>query len=62
MWYQLRGEDLETVQAAYLGLKGHNHNNSCSVDGGTGGGGGGGNGGKPGTQHSQAHDNHSFTT
>lgn len=54
LWYQLRGEDLETVQAAYLGLKGHNHNNSSSV--------GGGGGGKPGIQHSQAHDNHSFTT
>ncbi|CAO2596000.1 Sushi domain-containing protein 3 [Lemmus lemmus] len=30
LWYQLRGEDLETVQAAYLGLKGHNCNNSSS--------------------------------
>ncbi|XP_005408955.1 PREDICTED: sushi domain-containing protein 3 isoform X1 [Chinchilla lanigera] len=49
MWYQLRGEDLETVQAAYLGLKG-NYNNSSS-----------GGGGKPGGQPSQAHDNHSFT-
>ncbi|KAM6216136.1 sushi domain-containing protein 3 [Rhynchocyon petersi] len=29
MWYQLRGEDLETVQATYLGLKGLNNNNSC---------------------------------
>ncbi|XP_006902009.1 PREDICTED: sushi domain-containing protein 3-like [Elephantulus edwardii] len=28
MWYQLRREDLETVQAAYLGLKGLNNNNS----------------------------------
>ncbi|XP_052012827.1 sushi domain-containing protein 3 isoform X1 [Apodemus sylvaticus] len=72
LWYQLRGEDLETVQAAYLGLKGHNYNNSSSVGGGGGGGGGGGSssgsggggggGGKPGIQHSQAHDNHSFTT
>ncbi|XP_036013998.1 sushi domain-containing protein 3 isoform X3 [Mus musculus] len=60
LWYQLRGEDLETVQAAYLGLKGHNHNNSSSVGGGNGGPSGGG--GKPGIQHSQAHDNHSFTT
>lgn len=60
LWYQLRGEDLETVQAAYLGLKGHNHNNSSSVGGGNGGSSGGG--GKPGMQHSQAHDNHSFTT
>ncbi|XP_020041977.1 sushi domain-containing protein 3 [Castor canadensis] len=50
LWYQLRGEDLETVQAAYLGLKGHNHNNSSS----------GGAGGKLGSQASQAHDNHSF--
>lgn len=57
LWYQLRGEDLETVQAAYLGLKGHNYNNSSSIGGGHGGG-----GGKPGIQHSQAHDNHSFTT
>lgn len=62
LWYQLRGEDLETVQAAYLGLKGHNYNNSSSIGGGHGGAGGGGGGGKPGIQHSQAHDNHSFTT
>lgn len=60
LWYQLRGEDLETVQAAYLGLKGHNYNNSSSVGGGNGGPSGGGS--KPGIQHSQAHDNHSFTT
>ncbi|XP_013006109.1 sushi domain-containing protein 3 isoform X2 [Cavia porcellus] len=52
MWYQLRGEDLETVQASYLGLKGQNYNNSSS---------GGGGGGKHGGRHSQAHDNHSFT-
>ncbi|XP_004647625.1 sushi domain-containing protein 3 [Octodon degus] len=50
MWYQLRGEDLETVQAAYLGLKG-NYNNSSS-----------GGGGKPEGRLSQAHDNRSFTT
>ncbi|KAM4877779.1 sushi domain-containing protein 3 [Thomomys bottae] len=50
LWYQLRGEDLETVQAAYLGLKGHNLNNSSSGDGS----------GKPGSWSSQAHDNHSF--
>nr|XP_048288933.1 sushi domain-containing protein 3 isoform X1 [Myodes glareolus] len=62
LWYQLRGEDLETVQAAYLGLKGHNYNNSSSIGGGHGGAGGGGGGGKPGIQHNQAHDNHSFTT
>lgn len=53
LWHQLRGEDLETVQAAYLGLKGHNHNNSSSsVIGGS----------KPGSRPSQAHDNYSFTT
>ncbi|XP_033612720.1 sushi domain-containing protein 3 [Fukomys damarensis] len=51
MWYQLRGEDLETVQAAYLGLKGQNYNNSSS-----------GSGSKPGGWPSQVHDNHSFTT
>ncbi|XP_059118961.1 sushi domain-containing protein 3 [Peromyscus eremicus] len=72
LWYQLRGEDLETVQAAYLGLKGHNYSNSSSIGVGRGGGGGhggsssgggGGSGsGKPGIRHSQAHDNHSFTT
>nr|XP_004652362.2 sushi domain-containing protein 3 isoform X1 [Jaculus jaculus] len=50
LWYQLRGEDLETVQAAYLGVKGHNHHPSSS-----------GGGSKPGRQqHSQAHDNRSF--
>ncbi|XP_055451192.1 sushi domain-containing protein 3 isoform X1 [Psammomys obesus] len=61
LWHQLRGEDLETVQAAYLGLKGHNHNNSSNA--GTGSGGAGVTGvAKPGIQHSQAHDNHSFAT
>ncbi|KAM5227769.1 sushi domain-containing protein 3 [Ctenodactylus gundi] len=49
MWYQLRGEDLETVQAAYLGLKGQNYNNSNSEKG------------KPRSWPSQAYDNHSFT-
>uniref|UniRef100_A0A8C9UT51 Sushi domain-containing protein n=1 Tax=Spermophilus dauricus TaxID=99837 RepID=A0A8C9UT51_SPEDA len=48
LWHQLRGEDLETVQAAYLGLKVHNQNNSSSH--------------KPRSHPSQAHDNHSFTT
>nr|XP_008255171.1 sushi domain-containing protein 3 isoform X1 [Oryctolagus cuniculus] len=47
LWHQLRGEDLETVQAAYLGLKGLNFNNSSSG---------------PGSRRAQAHDNHSFTT
>uniref|UniRef100_A0A671ESJ1 Sushi domain containing 3 n=1 Tax=Rhinolophus ferrumequinum TaxID=59479 RepID=A0A671ESJ1_RHIFE len=46
LWLQLRGEDLETVQAAYMGLKGLSNNNS----------------GDPRIQPSQAHDNHSFTT
>ncbi|KAL1784997.1 sushi domain-containing protein 3 isoform X1 [Sigmodon hispidus] len=59
LWHQLRGEDLETVQAAYLGLKGHNNYNNSSSNGG---GGSSGRGSKPGIQHSQAHDNHSFTT
>ncbi|KAL6075351.1 hypothetical protein STEG23_005301 [Scotinomys teguina] len=62
LWYQLRGEDLETVQAAYLGLKGHNYNNSSSIGGGGHGGGSGGGGSKPAIQHGHAHDNHSFTT
>nr|XP_010965778.1 sushi domain-containing protein 3 [Camelus bactrianus] len=47
LWLQLRGEDLETVQAAYLGLKGLNSS---------------GVGGEPRIQPIQAHDNHSFTT
>ncbi|XP_040860457.1 sushi domain-containing protein 3 [Ochotona curzoniae] len=46
LWHQLRGEDLETVQAAYLGIKGLNFNNSNS---------------SPRNQRAQAHDNHSFT-
>lgn len=46
LWLQLRGEDLETVQAAYMGLKGLSNNN----------------GSDPRSQPSQAHDNHSFTT
>ncbi|XP_008851050.1 sushi domain-containing protein 3 isoform X2 [Nannospalax galili] len=55
LWYQLRDEDLETVQAAYLSLKGHNYNNSSS-------GCGDGGGSKSGIRSSQAHDNHGFTT
>ncbi|XP_003795113.1 sushi domain-containing protein 3 [Otolemur garnettii] len=47
LWYQLRGEDLETVQAAYLGLKGLSSNSTSSS--------------KPGSWPIQAHDNHSFT-
>uniref|UniRef100_A0A2K6FCI0 Sushi domain containing 3 n=1 Tax=Propithecus coquereli TaxID=379532 RepID=A0A2K6FCI0_PROCO len=31
LWYQLRGEDLETVQASYLGLKGFNKAGSRPV-------------------------------
>ncbi|XP_042638494.1 sushi domain-containing protein 3 [Orycteropus afer afer] len=51
LWYQLRGEDLETVQAAYLGLKGLNNNNSHPRS-------------QPhlGEATMQAHDNHCFTT
>ncbi|XP_023972938.1 sushi domain-containing protein 3 isoform X1 [Physeter macrocephalus] len=48
LWFQLRGEDLETVQAAYLGLKGLNNKRSVS--------------GESRIQPIQAHDNHSFTT
>ncbi|KAM5260334.1 sushi domain-containing protein 3 isoform 2-T2 [Hipposideros larvatus] len=46
LWLQLRGEDLETVQAAYLGLKGLSNNNGSDSR----------------SQPGQAHDNHSFTT
>uniref|UniRef100_A0A8D1QWR6 Sushi domain-containing protein n=1 Tax=Sus scrofa TaxID=9823 RepID=A0A8D1QWR6_PIG len=49
LWLQLRGEDLETVQAPYLGLKGLNNNNSSSS-------------GEPRVQPIHGHDNHSFTT
>ncbi|XP_047635264.1 sushi domain-containing protein 3 isoform X2 [Phacochoerus africanus] len=49
LWLQLRGEDLETVQAPYLGLKGLNNNNSSSS-------------GDPRVQPIHGHDNHSFTT
>ncbi|XP_012581526.1 PREDICTED: sushi domain-containing protein 3 [Condylura cristata] len=45
LWLQLRGEDLETVQAAYLGLKYLNSNNSS----------------QPRSWLSHAHDNQSFT-
>ncbi|XP_066896227.1 sushi domain-containing protein 3 isoform X2 [Kogia breviceps] len=48
LWFQLRGEDLETVQAAYLGLKGLNNKRNIS--------------GESRIQPIQAHDNHSFTT
>ncbi|XP_024597134.1 sushi domain-containing protein 3 isoform X5 [Neophocaena asiaeorientalis asiaeorientalis] len=48
LWFQLRGEDLETVQAACLGLKGLNNKRSIS--------------GESRIQLIQAHDNHSFTT
>lgn len=48
LWFQLRGEDLETVQAAYLSLKGLNNNTS--------------GGGDFRSQPGQAHDNHSFIT
>ncbi|KAG8524023.1 Sushi domain-containing protein 3 [Galemys pyrenaicus] len=46
LWLQLRGEDLETVQAAYLGLKALSSNSSS----------------QPGSWLSHAHDNQSFTT
>lgn len=46
LWLQLRGEDLETVQAAYLGLKGLSNNNGSDSR----------------SQPGQAHNNHSFTT
>ncbi|XP_054984644.1 sushi domain-containing protein 3 [Sorex araneus] len=46
LWLQLRGEDLETVQAAYLGIKGF----------------GAGGSSEPRNWPSQAHDNHSFTS
>ncbi|XP_006876838.1 PREDICTED: sushi domain-containing protein 3, partial [Chrysochloris asiatica] len=51
LWYQLRGEDLETVQAAYLGLKGLNNNNSHPRI-------------EPYLDEAamQAHDNHCFST
>ncbi|XP_046519577.1 sushi domain-containing protein 3-like isoform X1 [Equus quagga] len=48
LWLQLREGDLETVQPAYLGLKGLRNNS--------------GGGGELGSRHGQAHDNHSFTT
>ncbi|KAM9082125.1 sushi domain-containing protein 3 isoform 2-T2 [Megaptera novaeangliae] len=48
LWFQLRGEDLETVQAASLGLKGLNNKRNIS--------------GEARIQPIQAHDNHSFTT
>ncbi|XP_015453289.1 sushi domain-containing protein 3 isoform X2 [Pteropus alecto] len=48
LWFQLRGEDLETVQAAYLSLKGLNNNSS--------------GGGESRSQPGQSHDNHSFIT
>lgn len=45
LWLQLRGEDLETVQAAYLGIRGF----------------GAGSGSDPRNWPSQAHDNRSFS-
>ncbi|KAM9700606.1 sushi domain-containing protein 3 isoform 1-T1 [Dama dama] len=48
LWLQLRGEDLETVQAPYLGLKGVSSNSSIS--------------GGSRIQPVQVHDNRSFTT
>ena len=48
LWFQLRGEDLETEQAASLGLKGLNNKRNIS--------------GEARIQPIQAHDNHSFTT
>ncbi|XP_058157446.1 sushi domain-containing protein 3 isoform X1 [Dasypus novemcinctus] len=50
LWYQLRGEDLETVQASYLGLKGLRSSSEP--------------GSRPrlGAGPGQAHDNRSFTT
>ncbi|KAM9642189.1 sushi domain-containing protein 3 isoform 1-T1 [Trichechus inunguis] len=52
LWYQLRGKDLETLQAASLGLKGLNNNNnshpSCQP--------------RLGEAALQAHDNHCFTS
>ncbi|XP_035954130.1 sushi domain-containing protein 3 isoform X2 [Halichoerus grypus] len=49
LWLQLRAGDLETLPAAYLGLKGLNNSNS-------------GGGREPGGRPGQAHDNYSFTT
>ncbi|KAF5912919.1 hypothetical protein HPG69_007912, partial [Diceros bicornis minor] len=46
LWLQPRDGDLETVQAAYLGLKGLSNSS----------------GGEPRSRPGQAHDNHSFTT
>ena len=48
LWLQLRSEDLETVQAPYLGLKGINSDSSIS--------------GGSRIQPLQVHDNRSFTT
>lgn len=47
LWLQLRGEDLEMVQATYLGLKGLNNNSSGHFESRS--------------QPGQGHDNHSFT-
>ncbi|XP_075864623.1 sushi domain-containing protein 3 isoform X2 [Microcebus murinus] len=46
LWYQLRGEDLETVQASYLGLKNFSSSSSSKAR----------------SRTAQAHYNHSFTT
>ncbi|XP_010598963.2 sushi domain-containing protein 3 [Loxodonta africana] len=52
LWYQLRGKDLETVQAAYLSLKGLNNNNNSHPSSHP----------RLGEAAVQAHDNHCFTT
>uniref|UniRef100_A0ACB8EHS6 Uncharacterized protein n=1 Tax=Sphaerodactylus townsendi TaxID=933632 RepID=A0ACB8EHS6_9SAUR len=31
LWYQLRTEELETMQAAYFGFKGRNNNNNKKI-------------------------------
>lgn len=48
LWLQLRDEDLEMVQATYLGLKGLNNNNSGHFESRS--------------RSGQGCDNHSFTT
>ncbi|XP_045700789.1 sushi domain-containing protein 3 isoform X3 [Phyllostomus hastatus] len=48
LWLQLRDEDLEMVQATYLGLKSLNNNNSGHFESRS--------------WHGQGRDNHSFTT
>lgn len=31
LWYQLRSEELENMQAAYFGSKGRNNNNNAKI-------------------------------